>query len=118
MKEQAKAGQTTKPSTGTRSFSTSARQLVEPTIPSSSGVPLPPSPLEVLSGIVHNVVIVLESFEEMVIGNGGQQAFVLKAQVSGELSGRGRGNLGENGLNLTRNIYFSRMYVARVIIRS
>lgn len=45
MKEQAKAGATTKPSTatGTRSFSTSARRGLDTNIPSSSGVPLPPS---------------------------------------------------------------------------
>lgn len=43
MKEQAKTGQTTKPSTGTRSFSTSARRRADTDLPSSSGVPLPPS---------------------------------------------------------------------------
>ena len=45
MKEQAKAGATTKPSTGTgtRSFSTSSRQRVDMHVSSSSGVPLPPS---------------------------------------------------------------------------
>lgn len=43
MKEQAKAGATTKPSTSTRSFSTSARRRIDMDIPSSSGVALPPS---------------------------------------------------------------------------
>jgi hypothetical protein len=52
-----------------------------------AGLALPPPPLEILSRIVYNVVVVLRGLEDMVLGKRTEGAFVCQPETCGKLGG-------------------------------